>query len=665
MQIQRPPLDASLARQTVDTIRLLAADAVEKANSGHPGTPMEAAPIAYLLYRHHMRHNPQNPAWPGRDRFILSCGHASALLYSMLHLSGYALSLGDLKNFRQLGSPTAGHPEFGHAPGIETTTGPLGQGISVGVGMAMGARFLNQRISQELFDYRIYGLCSDGDLMEGVSSESASLAGHLRLGNLIYLYLDNKITIEGDTDLAFTEEVATRYLSYGWQVQHVEGENLADLDRAIAKAKHSPRPSLIIARSHIGFGAPNKQDTHDAHGAPLGSAELKLTKQYFNRDPEQSFVIPDAVRLHMAECVAHGNELEKVWQLEFDRQLDEDPTQLALWREAAAGRLPHGWDKLPEFPAGDKLATRQASGKTLNALAAILPLLLGGSADLGPSNNTNLNGEASFDPCTVGRNIHFGVREHGMAAILNGLAHTPGLIPFGGTFMIFADYMRPPMRLAAMMGLQVIYVLTHDSIGLGEDGPTHQPVEQLPNLRAVPNLTVIRPGDANETLEAWKSAIRNQSGPTALILSRQGLPTLDRSVYAPASGLQKGGYILARESRKLAAIIIASGSEVQLALDAREILEDEGHGIRVVSLPCWELFEAQNQDYRDEVLPPECATRRVAVEAASTFGWERYVGRGGKIVGMTGFGASGPGGELMVHFGFTVENVVAQVRALL
>ncbi|HKI52060.1 MAG TPA: transketolase [Geothermobacteraceae bacterium] len=662
--MQNTSIATPLAQQSVDTIRLLAADAVEKANSGHPGTPMEAAPIAYLLYRHHMRHNPRNPDWAGRDRFILSCGHASALLYSMLHLTGYDLSLDDLKNFRQLGSPTAGHPEYGHAPGIETTTGPLGQGISVGVGMAMGARFLNQRISNELFDYRIYGLCSDGDLMEGVSSETASLAGHLRLGNLIYLYLDNKITIEGDTDLAFTEEVGTRYLSYGWQVQHVEGENLADLDRAIAKAKHSPRPSLIIARSHIGFGAPNKQDTHDAHGAPLGNEELKLTKQRFGRDPEQCFVIPEAVQVHMNECIKRGDDLEKAWQQTFDRLFDKDSTQLTLWREAAAGRLPHGWDQLPEFPSGEKLATRQASGKTLNALAVKLPLLLGGSADLGPSNNTTLKGEESFDPCTVGRNIHFGVREHAMGAILNGLAHTPGLIPFGGTFLIFADYMRPPMRLAAMMGLQAIYVFTHDSIGLGEDGPTHQPVEQLPNLRAVPNLTVIRPGDANETLEAWKAAISNQQGPSALILTRQGLPTLDRSIYAPANGLQKGGYILARESSELKAVVIASGSEVPLALKAREALEDNGIGVRVVSLPSWELFEKQDRDYIDAVLPPDC-TRRVAVEAASTFGWERYVGRCGKVIGMTGFGASGPGGALMEHFGFTVENVVSQVKELL
>ena len=656
-------LDMQKAQRAIDTIRLLSADMVEQAQSGHPGTPMEAAPIAYLLYNRHLRYNPKNPDWAGRDRFVLSCGHGSALLYSMLHLSGYELSLDDLKNFRQIGSPTAGHPEFGHAPGIETTTGPLGQGISVGVGMAMGARFLQQRVNPELFDYKIYGLCSDGDLMEGVAAETASLAGHLRLGNLVYLYLDNKITIEGDTDLAFSEEVATRYLSYGWHVQHVEGENVQDLDRAIEKAKHSPRPSLIIARSHIGFGAPNKQDSHDAHGAPLGADELKLTKQFFGRDPEATFAIPADVAEHMGEAVKRGAALEKEWQKAFTAQLGGNAT-LAAWQKAAAGELPQDWDDLPGFAAGENLATRQASGKTLNALAGKLPFLLGGSADLGPSNNTTLNGEESFTPCSVGRNIHFGVREHGMAAIMNGLAHTPGLIPFGGTFMIFADYMRPPMRLAAMMGLQTVYVLTHDSIGLGEDGPTHQPIEQLPNLRAVPNLNVIRPCDANETVEAWKAAIANRQGPTALILTRQGLPTLDRNQYAAAQELHKGGYVLAREQNSLQAIIIASGSEIPLALGAREQLENQGVGTRVVSLPCWELFEQQDQAYRDQVLPPACLNR-VAVETASPFGWERYVGLNGKTIAMQGYGASGPAGQLMEKFGFTVENVVNTVKEMI
>ena len=660
---QAQPLDMQKAKQAIDTIRLLSADMVEAANSGHPGTPMESAPIAYLLYQRHMRYNPKNPDWAGRDRFILSCGHASALLYSMLHLSGYELSLDDLKNFRQIDSPTAGHPEFGHAPGIETTTGPLGQGISVGVGMAMGAKFLNQKVSKDLFDYTIYGLCSDGDLMEGVAAEAASLAGHLELGNLVYLYLDNKITIEGDTDLAFTEEVATRYLSYGWDVQHVEGENVKDLDNAIEKAKKSSRPSLIIARSHIGFGAPNKQDTHDAHGAPLGADELKLTKEFFGRNPEESFVVPTDVAEHMGEAVARGAELEAEWQKAFDAELGSN-ADLAVWKKAAAGELPAGWDDLPSFEAGEKLATRQASGKTLNTLADKLPLLLGGSADLGPSNNTTLKSEGSYTPSTVGRNIHFGVREHGMGAIMNGLAHTPGLVPFGGTFMIFADYMRPPMRLAAMMGLQTVYVFTHDSIGLGEDGPTHQPIEQLPNLRAVPNLNVIRPCDANETVEAWKAAIANQNGPTALILTRQGLPTLDRNHYAPAESLQKGGYVLSREEGELQTIIMASGSEICLALEAQEELQKEGIGTRVVSMPCWELFEQQPAEYIEEVLPSTC-TKRVAIEAASTFGWERYVGRCGKIIGMQSYGASGPAGQLMEKFGFTAENLVKKVKELL
>jgi transketolase len=656
-------LDMQKAKRAIDTIRLLSADMVEKAQSGHPGTPMEAAPIAYLLYNRHMRYNPKNPAWAGRDRFILSCGHASALLYSMLHLSGYDLSLDDLKNFRQVDSPTAGHPEFGHAPGIETTTGPLGQGMSVGVGMAMGARFLQQRVSNELFDYTIYGLCSDGDLMEGVASEAASLAGHLRLGNLVYLYLDNKITIEGDTDLAFTEEVATRFLSYGWHVQHVEGENVQEIDKAIDKAKHSPRPSLIITRSHIGFGAPNKQDSHDAHGAPLGADELKLTKQFFGRDPEDSFVVPSDVAEHMAEAVRRGSELEAAWLEAFSKELPQN-VALAAWQKSASGELPDGWDDIAPFAAGEKLATRQASGKTLNVLAGKLPFLLGGSADLGPSNNTSIKDGQSFTPCTVGRNIHFGVREHGMCAVLNGLAHTPGLIPFGGTFMIFADYMRPPMRLAAMMGLRTIYVLTHDSIGLGEDGPTHQPVEQLSNLRAVPNLTVIRPADANETIEAWKAAIANSKGPTALVLTRQGLPTIDRSEFADVKGVQQGGYVLAEEQGPLQAIIIASGSEVPLAIAARKQLQEEGIGVRVVSLPSWEIFEKQSQEYRDQVLPPSCLNR-VAVEAASPFGWERYVGFKGKTIGMQSYGASGPADQLMKKFGFTADNVIATVKELL
>jgi transketolase len=660
------PLDPRLAAQAIDTIRLLSADAVEQANSGHPGTPMEAAPIAYLLFTRHLRYHPLNPAWPGRDRFILSCGHASMLLYSLLHLTGFDLPLEELRNFRQLGSRTAGHPEFGHAPGVETTTGPLGQGFAVGVGMAMGARFLQQRVDPGLFDYRIYALCSDGDLMEGVASEAASLAGHLRLGQLIYIYLDNRITIEGETALAFSEEVATRFLAYGWHIEHAEGENLRELDSAIERAKADPRPSLIIARTHIGQGSPNKRDSAEAHGAPLGAEELRATKAALGFDPEQSFVIPEAVREHLLAAGARGAALEREWQEELKKQEDLDPAPFDHWRQALADELPPGWDEdLPQFtPADGPMATRKASGLALNALAKKLPLLLGGSADLAPSNNTELKGEGAFAPGRAGRNIHFGVREHAMGAILNGLAHTPGLRPYGGTFLIFSDYMRPPMRLAALMGLSPIYVFTHDSIGLGEDGPTHQPIEQLPGLRAVPNLCVIRPGDANETVEAWRAAILNRRGPTALVLSRQNLPILDRQKYAPASGLRRGGYVLAPEAGELRAILLASGSELALALTAREQLQQQGVGTRVVSLPSWELFEAQPSAYRQEVLPAEC-TLRVAIEAAAPFGWERYVGRRGAVIGLSGFGASAPAGPLMRHFGLTAEALAARVHTLL
>ena len=664
--MRQAAFDPQLARHAIDTIRLLAADAVEAANSGHPGTPMEAAPIAYLLYSRHLRHNPKNPRWPGRDRFILSCGHASALLYSILHLTGYDLPLADLQRFRQIGSLTPGHPEYGHTPGVETTTGPLGQGFAVGVGMAMGSRFLSGEVDSGLFDYRIYALCSDGDLMEGVASEAASLAGHLRLGNLTYLYLDNRITIEGGTDLSFSEEVATRFLAYGWQVQHVEGENLPEIDGALEAAKGDPRPSLIIARTHIGQGAPHKQDSAEAHGAPLGAEELRLTKAAFGCDPDLSFVVPAAVREHLGAAVSRGAELERQWWDELGRRQDLDPTPFAPWQGAREGELPAGWDQdLPVFPPGSgAMATRKASGLALNALAGRIPFLLGGSADLAPSNNTALTGEASFAPGRSGRNIHFGVREHAMGAILNGLAHTDGLIPFGGTFLIFSDYMRPPIRLAAMMGLAPIYVFTHDSIGLGEDGPTHQPVEQLTALRAIPGLTVIRPADANETVEAWRAAISNRRGPTALVLSRQNLPLLDRGIFAPASGLRRGGYVLAAEKGELQGIVIASGSEVQLALAARELLQKEGIGVRVVSLPSWELFETQDRPYRESVLPPSCPLR-VAVEAASPLGWDRYVGDRGAVIAMAGYGASAPAAALFEHFGFTAAAVAERVRSLL
>ncbi|MBW6512346.1 MAG: transketolase [Desulfuromonadaceae bacterium] len=651
-----PPLDPAAARRTVDTLRLLSIDAVEKARSGHPGTPLEAAPIVYLLYRHHLRHNPANPDWAGRDRFILSCGHASALLYSTLHLAGYDLSLDDLKAFRQFGSKTAGHPEFLHTPGVETTTGPLGQGLAVATGMAMGGRFLAESIDAELFDYRIYTVCSDGDLMEGVTAEAGSLAGHLRLGNLIAVYLDNRITIEGATDLAFSEEVATRYLAYGWHVERVEGENLLEIDAALTRARTDPRPSLIIARTHIGQGSPHKQDTAAAHGAPLGADEVALVKKAFGRDPKASFAVPDDVYAHCAAITVNGAALESDWnQLAAQKGLD------------LASRLnpPVTGLTYPQFSSdAGALATRQASGTTLNQLAGQLPLLLGGSADLGPSNNTALKGLADFSPEQAGRNIHFGIREHAMGAILNGLAHTPGVIPYGGTFLVFADYMKPAIRLAALMGLAPIYVFTHDSIGLGEDGPTHQPIEQLALLRSIPQLHVIRPADANETAVAWRAAIERRDGPTALILSRQGLPTLERNAANSAEQLLNGGYVLAPESGALQVILLATGSEVHPTLAARDLLEAEGIATRVVAVPCWELFAAQPASYRDSVLPPACRLR-VAVEAASPFGWERFVGLDGTIIAMNSFGASAPAEKLMTHFGFTPERIAAAARQLL
>jgi transketolase len=653
-----------IVKDAIDTIRLLAADAVEKANSGHPGTPMEAAPIAYLLFNRHLRHNPANPGWAGRDRFVLSCGHASALIYSMLHLTGYGLTLDDLRNFRQLNSQTPGHPEFGHTLGVETTTGPLGQGVAVAVGMAMGGQFLAEQVDSELFGYRTWVICSDGDLMEGVSSEAASLAGHLRLGNLNYLYLDNKITIEGDTSLAFSEDVGARYLAYGWQVLRVEGENLAEIDAAMELAKKDPRPSIIIARTHIGIGAPNKQDSHDAHGAPLGASELKLTKLAYGRNPEESFVVSTEVSEHLRGALQRGAAEEARWHQLLESKKSQPA--VAEWLALADGQLPAGWEaELPVFsPADGAKATRQVSGMAIQALAKKIPLLLGGSADLAPSNNTEIKGTSSWEPGRSGRNIHYGIREHAMGAIMNGLTHTPGIITFGGTFFVFTDYMRPAIRLASMMGLGTIYVMTHDSIGLGEDGPTHQPVEHLASLRAMPNLTVIRPGDANETVEAWKVAIANRKGPTLLVLTRQGLPIFDRTLCGAANGLQQGGYVLAAEQGELQMILIATGSEVQHAMAARQVLQAEGVGTRVVSLPSWELFEAQGQAYRDQVLPPGCQNR-VAMEAGSTFGWERYVGAGGRVIGMTGFGASAPAEELMVKFGFTAENLVTQAKAML
>jgi transketolase len=671
-----PKADAKSKKQSIEelainTIRFLSVDAVEKAKSGHPGMPMGMAAAAYTIWTQFLQHNPKNPRWPNRDRFVLSNGHGSMLLYSLLHLTGYDVSLNDLKNFRQWESKTPGHPEYGHTPGVETTTGPLGQGISTAVGMAISQRYLNQLLSlkpKPLLDYKIYGICSDGDLMEGVASEAASMAGHLGLGNLIFIYDDNHITIDGETDLAFSENVAERFKSYNWHVVKVTDAN--DI-KAVAQAlkegqKETSRPTLLIARSHIGYGSPNKADKASSHGAPLGEDEVKLAKRNLHWPEEPPFYIPEGVKAHFEVALANGAKKEKEWNDRYDEWAKNNPDQAKLCQRLESCELPPGWEKyLPDFQNEEKMATRQASGKVINALAPILPELTGGSADLAPSNNTLIKGEPALSKKVTGRNMHFGVREHGMGAILNGMALSPKLIPYGGTFLIFSDYMKGAIRLGALMKQRVIYVFTHDSIGLGEDGPTHQPIEQLAMLRATPNLTVIRPADATETAAAWKWAIEHKNGPTALVLTRQGVPVLKKDKYPAAGAVDKGGYILKEASRgSPSVILIATGSEVSLALNAQEQLEKEGTPTRVVSLPSFEIFEQQPQEYRDSVLPP-AIRKRVAIEALSTFGWEKYVGLDGAIVGMTSFGASAPAGTLMEKFGFTVGNIVEKARNLL
>ncbi len=655
----------------IDTIRFLAVDAVEAANSGHPGMPMGDAPMAYVLWRHFLRHNPSNPAWVGRDRFVLSAGHGSMLLYSLLHLTGYGLSLGDLKNFRQWGSHTPGHPEYHPEIGIETTTGPLGQGFATGVGMAMAQRYLSDRYSKPgfaLFDYNIYAICSDGDIMEGVAEEAASLAGHLGLGKLVYLYSDNKITIEGSTGISFTEDVGKRFEALNWHVQKVGGNDLAGLASAIEAAKaESARPSIIIARTNIGFGSPGRQDSAEAHGAPLGKEEVRLTKEKLGWPLEPAFHIPDEVLKAFRSAVDAGKGLESSWQSLFDEYSKANPDLAAEIKDMIAGRRSEKWvDSLPVFAVKDgPIATRSASGKVLNAIAKDTPFLIGGSADLAPSTNTIMKGMGDFLPGSVGRNLHFGVREHAMGSILNGIALSKHLVPYGATFLIFSDYMRPPIRLAALMGIQAIYVFTHDSIGLGEDGPTHQPVEQLAGLRAVPNLTVIRPADANETAEAWKVALKSVKGPVALVLTRQNLPVLDRSEYPSASNLEKGAYILADPAEGAPEVIlIATGSEVQLALDAFKELSKRSVKARVVSMPSWELFEAQSEGYKAEVLPPSVKVR-LAIEAGSSMGWHRYTGSDGDVVSIETFGASAPAKILFEKYGFTVDNVAAKAIGLI
>lgn len=663
-------LNKDLEQLFITTIRTLSIDAIQKANSGHPGAPMGLAPVAFTLYHHFVRHNPQNPDWLNRDRFVVSNGHASMLLYSTLFLMGYDLSLDDLKQFRQLNSKCPGHPEYGEAPGVEITTGPLGQGVSASVGMAIAQKWLAARYNRpnfKLFDYNVFTLCGDGDLMEGVSAEAASLAGHLRLDNLIWVYDNNHITIEGKTNLAFSEDVQMRFEAYHWEVLHVDDANDTEtLLHQTQKALQSTRPVLLIVNSHIGYGSPHLQDTAKVHGSPLGEEEVRLTKEQYGWNPDWVFHVPDEVFEYQKQNQARGKELEEKWNELFAQYQKEFP-QLAAELELLRDRkLPQNWQaSLPQFPADDKgMATRASSGKVLNAIAEAVPYFLGGSADLAPSNKTHIDSSTSFSAeDRSGRNFHFGIREHAMGAIVNGMVLSK-LRAFAATFFVFSDYMKPAIRMASLMKLPVIYVFTHDSIGVGEDGPTHQPVEHLAALRAMPQIDVFRPADANETRVAWEFAMEQTDRPTALVLTRQNLPTIDREKYAAAEGVKKGGYVLADSEGQPQIILIATGSEVNLCLRAYEELKAKGIAARVVSMPSTSVFERQPQSYREQVLPPQVSAR-VVVEAASPLGWERYAGPQGTIIGMTTYGKSAPYQQLMEHFGFSVENVVDKALKLL
>jgi transketolase len=672
----------NMDRLAIDTIRTLSMDAVQAAKSGHPGTPMALAPVAYTLWQRFLRFDPEHPHWPNRDRFVLSNGHASMLLYSILHLAGVraanescepqpglAVTLEDIKRFRQLGSNCPGHPEYRHTTGVETTTGPLGQGCGNSVGMAIAQRLLAKIFNREAFtllDYDVYAFCSDGDMMEGVSSEAASLAGHLKLGNLCWIYDNNDITIEGHAGLAFSEDVAARFSAYGWRVEHVRDANDCEaFARAIEgfKASHAA-PLLVIVNSHIAYGAPHKQDTAAAHGEPLGEEEVRLAKRAYGWPEGAKFLIPDGVAEHFHGALIKRNGAPcREWYERLDSYRQRFPDVARLFDTTQAGKVPDGWDAdLPEFPADVKvMGSREASGQVLNMIAPHYPTLVGGAGDLAPSTKTLVKDGGDFEAQSAGRNFHFGIREHAMGAILNGLALC-GLRPYGASFLIFSDYMKPPIRLASMMRLPVIYVFTHDSIGLGEDGPTHQPVEQLIQLRATPGLITIRPCDANEVREAWRVAMLS-SRPVALILSRQALPTLDRNIYAPAAGLARGAYVLAGgDISEPDVILIGTGSEVSLCMQAHEELKRRQKTVRVVSMPSFELFEEQDRAYRDSVLPPGLRSR-VSVEAAAVTGWDRYVGEGGARIGMQSYGASAPYAELYKRFGFTVEHVVAAAEA--
>lgn len=663
--------DTDLATRTINTLRFLAADAVQKANSGHPGLPMGAASMAYVAWRHHMTQDPSNPTWPNRDRFILSAGHGSMLLYGLLHLSGYPIGLDDIKQFRQWGSKTPGHPEMDRQIGIETTTGPLGQGFANGVGMAIAERWLSTRFNRpgyDVVDHHTFAIVSDGDLMEGVSHEAASLAGHLGLGKLIYLYDDNRITIDGSTDLSYSDDVEMRFESYGWQVIQVDDGNDRDaIEHAIVSGKSEfDRPTLIIARTHIGFGSPNKQDTAGAHGAPLGEEEILLTKQALGWPTEPDFLVPDDVVAHMREIVEIGSSAREKWEELMSKYGTEYPELAIEWERFMNGKTVQGWDaELPTFEEGSAIATRAASGKFLQAVDTHIPNLLGGSADLAGSNNTYLESRGDFSCDNPGGgNIHFGIREHAMASIANGLVLHGGIRPYCATFLVFSDYMRPAIRLGALMGLPVTYVFTHDSIGLGEDGPTHQPVEHLMALRTIPNLTVIRPSDGNETVEAWKIALEAKDGPVLLILTRQKLKNRGMGGSSEDNRVARGGYVVTDADGTADLILIATGSEVQLALDAAVELSAEGIATRVVSMPSWELFEQQSAAYREDVLPDNIMAR-VSIEAGVTTGWERYVGPAGVMIGMNGFGASAPSGVLFEKFGFSVSHIKEEARRLL
>jgi transketolase len=680
--------EGRLAESAINTIRFLAVDAIQNVESGHPGLPMGSAAMGYVLWMKHLKHNPANPRWFDRDRFVLSAGHGSMLLYALLHLTGYDLSLEDLKEFRQWGSKAPGHPEYGDTPGVEVTTGPLGQGISNAVGMAIAEAYLSARYNRSdktIVDHNTYVIASDGDLMEGVSAEACSLAGHLGLGKLIVLYDDNRISLAGSTSLSFSEDVGKRFEAYGWHVQHIaDGNDTEAIDKALGEARRDlARPSIICVRTLIGYGSPSKEGTYKCHGSPLGSEEIVAAKENLGWPAKEEFFVPEEVKKHMLGSLESGKKSESEWQDRFNEYEKAYPDGALEFERIMEGRLPDGWDsELPEFEADEKgVSTRKASEAVLQGLALKIPELIGGTADLNPSTLAWVKGYGDFqspvNECQdrqgavgvawgyEGRNIHFGVREHAMGAIASGMALHGGIIPFTGTFFTFSDYMRPSIRLAALMGLRVIYVFSHDSIGVGEDGPTHQPVEHLMSLRNIPNLAVFRPGDAQETVEAWRFALTNSGGPTALILTRQNLPVFDRAQVSPAEGLRRGGYILwESEGNDPSLILIGTGSELYIALEAARVLDDEGLSVRVVSLPSWEAFDKESEDYRESVLPSSVKAR-VAVEAGIKTGWEHYVGMEGAVIGMDGFGASAPAPVLFEKFGITTENVLRVAKGLI